>query len=116
MHERQYLVLLARDHARLTFGRPHHQNVPNVPGEIVVEVVQLVDRELVAEHVGVRNLFKYFALCPLALDLVTQDAVGNGVHTFKIPAVHQILKAQTVVGRIVPLGVAGHLLHADYPF
>src|SRR6185312_17547587 len=45
VHEGQDLVLLAGDHAAHALGGPHYEHVPDVPGEVVVEVVELVDGE-----------------------------------------------------------------------
>src|SRR5438270_7615819 len=42
--EGQQLVLLARDQARHPFGGAQHQLVPEVPGEVLHDVVELVDR------------------------------------------------------------------------
>ena len=103
VHERQDLVLLARDHAADALGGPHDEHVPDVPGEVVVEVVQLVDGELVAQHVVLGDLLQHAALRARLHHLVALDPVGDGLHADEVAGVGQVLEAQAVVGFLVAL-------------
>jgi hypothetical protein len=105
VHERQDLVLLAGDHARDTLGGPHDEHVPDVPGQVVVEVVQLVEGELVLQHLFVADLLQDLRLHPGADHLVAQDPVGDRVHALVVALVQQGLEAQAVVVGLVALEV-----------
>jgi hypothetical protein len=84
LHEGENFIFLYGDHAGHALGRPHHQNIPYIPGEIIVQIVQLVHRELIAEHVLLADPFEHLALGALTQDLVAEDAVRHRLHAFEI--------------------------------
>ena len=107
VHEAQDFILLARDHARLTLGRAQTQNVPDIPREIVVEVVQLVERELVIQDILLGHLFQNPRLCATLHDAVAQDTVWNRIHALEVTLVDKVLEPQPFVVLRISIFVSG---------
>ena len=107
VHHRQDFVFLTRNHAGCALGGAHHQHVPDIPGEVVIQVIEFGDAELVDAHRRFIHLLEHAGGGALLHDAVAKDAVRHRFEADEVAGIGQFLKAQTVVRSRIALAISG---------